>query len=113
MFRQHSGQLLEALFLAASLVIRPSMPVAEIERAASALRRRLSTALLGARRPDGWLNCTVRPGGLRCREVWSHSQSLYGVLISPDPPAGGKVKSKALPRPVTKAKKKAGTRKAR
>jgi hypothetical protein len=56
----------------------------EIREGAAPIRRRLIEALKNGRTADGWIKTNLNPKQDRWIEVWSHSQSLCGILKAPE-----------------------------
>jgi TIR domain-containing protein len=65
-------------------VMRHAHSLEEIRKQATPIRRTLVDALEKGRTADGWIKTNLNPTQDRWVEVWSHSQSLCGILKSPE-----------------------------
>lgn len=65
-------------------LIRHAHSMSEIREGAVPLRQKLIDALESGRTSDGWIKTNLNPKQDRWIEVWSHSQSLTGILKAPE-----------------------------
>ncbi len=65
-------------------VMRHAHSMKEIREQAVPLRRTLVDALEKGRDSDGWIQTNLNPKQDRSIELWSHSQSLCGILKAPE-----------------------------